>query len=103
MVFNMLLFPRGEDMGHNLKDIGERAYISRAMKHLAQKYVSGAIGIAQSTYSSFESGEYDMPISKLMLLCDVLDIDILWLLYGENVQDRQKSSPFCQLNNPDQE
>jgi transcriptional regulator with XRE-family HTH domain len=71
-------------MGYDIRDIGERAYRSRTRQHLTQKFVSNAIGIAQSTYSCFEIGEYDMPITKVIKLCDVLGISIDYLLFGDS-------------------
>jgi transcriptional regulator with XRE-family HTH domain len=73
----------GHSAEYDIRDIGERAYRSRTRQHLTQKYISNVIGIAQSTYSSFESGGYDMPISKVITLCDVLGISIEWLIYGK--------------------
>jgi transcriptional regulator with XRE-family HTH domain len=90
-------------MEYDIKEIGERAYQARTRQHIKQTLVSDAIDIPQSTYSRFENGLYDLQITKILKLCDTLNVDILWLLYGDNVQDRQKSSLFCQLHSPDQE
>jgi len=70
-------------MGRNLVDIGDRAYSARVNKRIKQEHLSESLGIAQSSYSRFENGTYDMPITKIMELCDLLDISVMWLLYGK--------------------
>lgn len=78
----MLLFTRGEDVKINLVDIGERARLSRITKKIKQEYISEEIGVAQSSYSRFENGIYDMPVSKIIKLCETLEVPVMWLLYG---------------------
>jgi transcriptional regulator with XRE-family HTH domain len=62
---------------------GNRAYEMRKVKNLKQSEVGAALGIHQTTYSKFELGQYDMPISELVKLCNVLDVSVSWLI-GEN-------------------
>jgi transcriptional regulator with XRE-family HTH domain len=69
-------------MGNDIKDIGDRAYRARTRQRIKQSHVSNALGIAQSSYSRFENGTYDLPISKIVVLCEVLGISINWLVYG---------------------
>jgi transcriptional regulator with XRE-family HTH domain len=76
----MLLFTRGENVELNLVDIGERARLARVSRKLKQEHVSEAIGVAQSSYSRFENGMYDMPVTKIVMLCEMLDVSLYWML-----------------------
>lgn len=71
-------------MGYSNIEIGNRAFEARTNKNLKQSDVGKAIGIAQSSYSRFETGQYDMPISQLVKLCSLLDVSVSWLI-GENI------------------
>jgi transcriptional regulator with XRE-family HTH domain len=62
---------------------GNRAYEMRKVKNLKQSEIGTALGIHQTTYSKFELGQYDMPISELVKLCNILDVSVSWLI-GEN-------------------
>jgi transcriptional regulator with XRE-family HTH domain len=63
---------------------GNRAYEMRKLKNLKQSDVGAALGIHQTTYSKFELGQYDMPISELVKLCNLFDVSVSWLI-GENI------------------
>ncbi len=64
--------------------VGNRACEARMDKNLNQDEVSAAIGIHQTTYSKFENGRYNMRITHLIKLCNILDISVSWLI-GENI------------------
>lgn len=70
-------------MQYDAYKIGNRARDARENKNMIQFELSEALGIHQATYSKFENGRYDMPISELIKLCDYLDISVAWLI-GEN-------------------
>jgi transcriptional regulator with XRE-family HTH domain len=63
---------------------GNRAYEMRKQRNLKQSDISAALGITQPSYSRFETGQYDMPISQLVKLCNILDVSVSWLI-GENI------------------
>ena len=65
--------------------IGNRAYTARNNKNLKQKTISAELGIHQATYSKFELGQYDIHLSELIKLCEILDISISWLLGSDSV------------------
>ncbi len=67
-------------MRYNAYEIGQRARAARNNKNIMQKELSEILGIAQSTYSKFENGEYDIPLSELIRLCDYLGISASWLI-----------------------
>lgn len=71
-------------MEYNAIEIGNRAYEARRNKKLKQREISAVLGIHQATYSKFELGQYDMPISQIIKLCDMLDISVSWLI-GETI------------------
>lgn len=64
--------------------IGNRAYEARKNKNLKQHEVGAALGIHQATYSKFENGQYDMPLSQVIKLCNILDVSVSWLI-GEDI------------------
>lgn len=66
--------------------IGNRAYAARTNRNLKQIDVSDELGINQSTYSKFENGKYDLPLSELIKLCNYLNISSSWLI-GECTVD----------------
>jgi transcriptional regulator with XRE-family HTH domain len=66
--------------------IGNRAYAARTNRNLKQVDVSEELGIHQSSYSKFENGRYDMPLTELIKLCNYLNISVSWLL-GETSID----------------
>jgi transcriptional regulator with XRE-family HTH domain len=68
--------------------IGSRAYEARKAKNIKQSEISTALGITQPSYSKFEYGQYDMPISQIIKLCEILDVSVSWLI-GENIVSDQ--------------
>lgn len=70
-------------MDHNLQAIGNKIYTLRKSKDLTQKEMCKKLKIRQSSFSRLESGHYDIPYTKLLKLCEILDISISWLS-GEN-------------------
>lgn len=70
-------------MEHDLQIIGSKIYAARKNKNLNQEDICDMIDIRQSTFSRLESGQYDIPYTKLVKLCEILDISISWLS-GEN-------------------
>lgn len=81
----MLLCDRGANMIiYDRIAIGNRAYSARTNKNIKQSEMGEALNIHQSTYSKFENGRYDIPLSELIKLCNYLDISMSWLI-GENI------------------
>ncbi len=78
------------------RDIGNRAYAARDSLSLKQLDVSLAIGIHQATYSKFENGKYDMPMTELIKLCEYLHISVSWLL-GEKTDNKLTDSEYAEL------
>jgi transcriptional regulator with XRE-family HTH domain len=68
--------------------IGNRAFEVRKAKNIKQSEISTALGITQPSYSKFEYGQYDMPISQIIKLCEILDVSVSWLI-GENIVSDQ--------------
>lgn len=85
-------------MKYDAVAIGNRAYEARKNKNIKQNDMSAALGIAQSSYSRFELGQYDIPISKLMLVCEILDISVSWLI-GEDIIPQLTDRECLELEN----
>jgi transcriptional regulator with XRE-family HTH domain len=79
----MVYCDRGAKMKYNAYEIGLRAYNARHNKNMNQAEISEALGIGQSSYSRFETGQGELPLSKIIELCDYLGITVSWLV-GEN-------------------
>lgn len=72
-------------MKYDLYAIGQRALNARLNKNIQQKEISQTLGISQATYSRFENGQCDMPLSLVMKLCDYLGVSVSWLINEDNV------------------
>ncbi len=57
-----------------------RIYMARKDKYLKQEDVGNALGIRQSSYSDLETGKRDMTVPELLILADLFDVPIPWLL-----------------------
>lgn len=71
-------------MKYDKMAIGNRACAARTNKNLKQDEVAALLGIHQATYSKFENGRYDIHLSQLIKLCNILDISVSWLI-GEDI------------------
>lgn len=69
-----------KSMKYDAYSIGQRAFNARHNKNIKQKEMSEVLDIAQSSYSRFENGQYDLPLSKVIQLCDYLGISVSWLV-----------------------
>lgn len=78
--------------------IGTRALNARKNKNMAQTEISEALDISQAAYSKFENGTYDMPLSKLLKLCDYLNISLFWLV-GDNNLPQLTDAERLELDN----
>jgi transcriptional regulator with XRE-family HTH domain len=74
-------------MVYNGIAIGNRAFEARKSKGLKQREISTALGIHQATYSKFELGQYDMPLSQVIKLCNILDVSVPWLIGVDIIPD----------------
>lgn len=60
----------------------------RIMRGLKQKDVCNILGMKQSQYSRYESGEDEMKIGTLIEICQALDISADYLLGLSNIHMR---------------
>jgi transcriptional regulator with XRE-family HTH domain len=72
-------------MQYDLSKIGKRAYNARLNKNISQIELSEAIGISQSACSKFENGVSDLPLLKILMMCEYLGISISWLVDDNNI------------------
>lgn len=79
------------DMEYDAYEIGNRAYNARHNMNIKQSEISEALGIHQATYSKFENGRYDMPLSEVIKLCNYLGVSVSWLI-GEKSLPRLTDS-----------
>jgi len=61
-------------------EIGNRIYIARTNKNLKQYEMCKLLNISQSTYSKIENGKYDIPLSVLFNISEILNVSVTWLL-----------------------
>jgi len=83
-------------MDYDAYEIGLRAYNVRLSLSKKQSDVSEKLNISQSTYSRFESGKYDMPLSQVIKLCNYLGVSVSWLL-GEQTLPQLTSSESLEI------
>ncbi len=62
----------------------ERIKIMRKKLKLTKKALAELIGVHESSISKYESGNVEIPISKIKKLAKVLDVSEVWLLCLEN-------------------
>lgn len=87
-------------MNYDAYTVGRRACAMRKNKNIKQTEISEMLDIGQSTYSRFENGEGDLPLSKVFKLCDYLGITVSWLV-GEKISKltEQESTELEQYKN----
>lgn len=66
-------------------EVGNRQYLPRLKelrikKRLSQKDVGNAIGITQDSYSKYESGLIELPIRRLIQLCQFYKMSIDYMM-----------------------
>jgi len=83
-------------MDYDAYEIGLRAYNARLSLSKKQSDVSEKLNISQSTYSRFESGKYDMPLSKVIELCNYLGVSVSWLI-GEQSLPQLTNSELLEI------
>lgn len=65
-----------------LKIIGSRIQKYRILKGLSQEELSKRCGYkSRSTINKIENGVNDIPLSKIYVIADVLEVDMLNLIY----------------------
>ena len=57
-----------------------RIYSARKDKGIKQEDVGNKLGITQPAYSDLESGKRDMSVPELLILADLFDVPVNWLL-----------------------
>lgn len=70
---------------------GARLRSARKAKHLTQKQLAKAVGIAQPSLSDLESGKSKAPrLETAMALHGYLGVSLQWLMFGEGGGARPK-------------
>jgi transcriptional regulator with XRE-family HTH domain len=85
-------------MKYDAYETGMRAYNQRQSLSKKQSEVSEILGISQATYSRFETGQGDLPISKVVKLCDYFGVSVSWLV-GEKSLPQLSDSERLELEN----
>lgn len=89
----------------------------RTSQKLTQVVLSNALGISQSTLSSWESGRYEPDLTSLQKLSEFFGVSVDYLLGRESAQkespaasnsdeadlDRELINLLCQLDSPQEE
>ena len=68
------------------KDIGMRLRFSRERKGYQQQFIAKKIGVHGTTLSKIELGINEPDSEKLKLLCEIYEVNPLWILYGEDYE-----------------
>ncbi|NPA14255.1 MAG: helix-turn-helix transcriptional regulator [Aquificae bacterium] len=67
-----------------LKEIGQRLKEWRNKQGLTQQELAQKLGVARQTIASWEIGMTDIPNWALKKLKEEFDLDLNWLIAGEN-------------------
>lgn len=82
--------------------IGERVLELIRMRKMTQKEFSQRTGIPQSTISDWKAKRLNPGSDKLMIICDVLEVDPVYLLSGtENAKYEKPDSVAVFKNSPE--
>jgi transcriptional regulator with XRE-family HTH domain len=73
--------------------------IARSLKNLTQKQVADALGIKIKTYCPYEQGRAQPSYEKLIMLSELFDVTIDFLLTGNSITLREECSPWEQEYN----
>ncbi|ARD47789.1 helix-turn-helix domain-containing protein [Sporosarcina sp. P33] len=78
--------------------VGERLKTLRLKKRLTLREVASKIGLAKSSYASYEGGYRNPPIDKLIALAQLYQVSTDYILNLTNVPDSVESLQKQQLN-----
>lgn len=69
------------------KEFGKRIKLFRQQHHLTQKEMAAKLEVALSQYNKYEYGLHFPPIEKLVLLANLFDTTIDYLITGSRTDD----------------
>lgn len=79
---------RGEtipaDVVARVQSINERLVIARKNAGLTQGQVAEKLRVVASTISHYESGLRGVDLPTLLMLCDLYDVSVAWVMTGSN-------------------
>ena len=70
-------------MALNRREIGNRIALLRKSRHLTQEQLAELLEVTPKHVSSVERGLSTYSLEKMDQLCDILDTDINYLIYGK--------------------
>jgi transcriptional regulator with XRE-family HTH domain len=72
-------------MKHKVDAILKRLTQARKQADLSQGQVSRMIGLTtQKGFSGIERGVNPLSVERLLMLCDIYDVDVMWVITGIN-------------------
>lgn len=75
---------------------GERIRQARVIKRMLQTELTAAIGVdfginmGQNTISEIENGRRFVRDAELIAMSEILDVNPLWLLFGDKIPEKYK-------------
>ena len=83
--------------------IGERILLLLRERGMTQKEFSVKTGIPQSTSSEWRSKRLNLAADKIMIICEALDVDPVYLISGtKNVSRYEKTKSLVIYNDSDE-
>jgi transcriptional regulator with XRE-family HTH domain len=76
---------------YDYKPIGSRIKEARLALRYTQEYVAEKIGVGNKHISDIERGFAGLSISVLMKLCDVLEVDSDYILFGKITETKNNN------------
>lgn len=65
-------------------NIGSRMHEVRMRLGYPQSKMAVKLGIADRSYKNYELGKRDLPIPIAVKFCELFDVDLSWLIYGNS-------------------
>jgi len=67
-----------------LQDIARNIKEARLLRNYSQDYLGRSLGISQNAYSKIELGKTEVTVTRLSLIAELLEVNVLDLILGYN-------------------
>jgi len=81
-----------------MKTFAERLKFLIKTSGVKQKDLARAVGLPESTISSYTRGEKEPGVTKAALIARYFGVDLNWLILGESLEDRQHKGDVKYIN-----
>nr|WP_319247196.1 helix-turn-helix transcriptional regulator [uncultured Celeribacter sp.] len=72
-------------------EIGHRMRMVRNETGFSQAKVAAILGLSDRAYKTYELGKREPSLSTVLKFCEIFEVELTWLAYGE--QQQEKNTP----------